>query len=94
MLHDGVGTYGLIVGAYSAGNVLSNLLVGSLAIRRHAAMYFAGKVVLGGGFLLLAGAQTQEIAMLGAARAAVGGPMGDIPLLVVMQTELPTWTAS
>ena len=88
-LHAGVAVYGLIVGAYGVGNVLANLVVGSLHIRRRILCFFGGKIVLGAGFALLAAAPVPLVALLGSAVAAVGGPMGDIPLLTMMQTELP-----
>jgi DHA3 family macrolide efflux protein-like MFS transporter len=88
-LRAGVGAYGLIVGAYGVGNVAANLVVGSLPIRRHIVWFFAGKLVLAGGFLLLASAPVLLVALAGSALAAVGGPMGDIPLLTLMQTGLP-----
>lgn len=85
-----VGAYGLIVGAYGVGNVAGNLVIGSLTIRHRVAMLFTGKVVLGLGFLLLAVAPSLSVAMLGSAFAAVGGPMGDIVLVTMMQTDLPS----
>lgn len=88
-LHAGVAVYGLIVGAYGVGNVLANLVVGSLHIRRRILCFFGGKIVLGAGFALLAAAPVPLVALLGSTVAAVGGPMGDIPLLTMMQTELP-----
>jgi MFS transporter, DHA3 family, macrolide efflux protein len=89
VLGDNVGAYGLIVGAYGVGNVLSNIVIGSLTIRHRVATIFAGKVILGGGFLLMAFAHTLWVALLGSALAAVGGPMGDIMTIVIMQTDLP-----
>ena len=88
-LHEGVGAYGLIVGAYGVGNVAANLVIGSLTVRRPVLAFFAGKLVLGGGFLLVASAPTLWVALVGAAIAAVGGPMGDIPLATMLQTDLP-----
>jgi hypothetical protein len=90
VLHGNVGSYGLIVGAYGVGNVMSNLVIGSMTIRRRVAMMFVGKMIVGLGFLLMAFATTLPIAMLSAAFAAVGGPMGDIVLLTMMQTDLPS----
>ncbi|MFI5273601.1 MAG: MFS transporter [Ktedonobacterales bacterium] len=88
-LHAGVGAYGLIVGAYGVGNVAANLVVGSLPLRRKPLWFFSGKLVLGAGFLLLAAAPSLPLALVGAAIAAAGGPMGDISLLTMLQTELP-----
>ncbi|HLI50605.1 MAG TPA: MFS transporter, partial [Thermomicrobiaceae bacterium] len=89
VLHSGAATYGLIVGAYGVGNVLSNIVVGSITIRRRVLMLFAGNVVLGLGFVILAGAPGLLLAMFGSALAAVGGPMSDLVELVMIQTELP-----
>jgi MFS family permease len=90
VLRANVGAYGLVVGAYGVGNVLSNLMIGSLTIRRKVAMLFLGKVTIGVGFLIVAFANTLPIALLGSAFAAIGGPMGDIVLLTMIQTDFPS----
>jgi DHA3 family macrolide efflux protein-like MFS transporter len=89
VLHSGVVAYGLIVGAYGVGNVASNLVIGTLTIRRRTMMLFIGKVFLGAGFLLLANSVNLWMALLCAAFAAIGGPMGDIIMVTMMQTDLP-----
>src|SRR6266571_4620806 len=89
VLGGNVGAYGLIVGAYGVGNVLSNLVIGSLTIHRRVMTIFVGKLILGAGFLILAFAPTLWVAMLGSALASVGGPMGDIIMLTMIQTDLP-----
>jgi MFS transporter, DHA3 family, macrolide efflux protein len=81
-----VGAYGLIVGAYGIGNVLGNIIIGSLTIHRRVAMLFAGRLVLGGGFFIMALSRDLPVAMLG---AAIGGPMGDIVMLTMIQHDLP-----
>jgi MFS family permease len=88
-LGNNVGAYGLIVGAYGVGNVLSNLVIGSLNIRRRVLSVFLGKGILGLGFLLLAFSPSVAIAMFASALAALGGPMGDIMTLTMLQTDLP-----
>lgn len=88
-LGNGVGTYGLIVGAYGVGNVLSNLVIGSLNVKRRALLIFLGKSILGLGFLLLGLSTSVPMALLASALAAVGGPMGDIMILLMLQTDLP-----
>jgi DHA3 family macrolide efflux protein-like MFS transporter len=45
--------------------------------------------VLAAGFALLAAAPALPLAMAGTALAAVGGPMGDIPVLTLIQLEIP-----
>ena len=89
VLGGNVGAYGLIVGAYGVGNVMGNLVLGSLTIRRRVALIFTGKLVLGAGFLILASAPTLPVALLGSAFAAIGGPMNDIMTLTMIQTDLP-----
>jgi MFS transporter, DHA3 family, macrolide efflux protein len=90
VLGGNIGVYGLIVGAYGVGNVVSNLVIGSLTIHRRVLTIFMGKLVLGAGFFLLAFAPALPVALFGSALAAVGGPMGDIMLLTMIQTDLPS----
>lgn len=89
VLHANVGAYGFIVGAYGVGNVLSNLVVGSLTIKRRVMMMLVGKLVVAGGFLFMVSIPVLPVALLGSALAALGGPMGDIPILMMMQMDLP-----
>lgn len=90
VLVTGVGGYGLVVAAYGAGNVASNIIVGSLRVAHRIRFLFAGKTIMGVGFLIIAFAPTLAVAAVGAAIAAVGGPMGDIMLLMIIQEEFPT----
>ncbi|MDQ6660473.1 MAG: MFS transporter [Chloroflexota bacterium] len=89
VLKGNVGAYGLIIAAYGVGNVISNLIVGSFTIRHRMVMVFTGKVIVGVGFILMASATTLPIALLGSAIAAIGGPMGDIVMVTMIQTDLP-----
>jgi DHA3 family macrolide efflux protein-like MFS transporter len=84
-----VGAYGWIVAAYGVGNVLSNIVISNLRIQRRALVYFLGKIVVGVGFLSLACAATLPVALLSAGVAAIGGPMGDVPLLITIQRDFP-----
>lgn len=84
------GTYGLIVSAYGVGNVLSLFLTGNLARTRNLRLMFGGQIVLGLGFLLIGIASTPVLAMIGAAIAAFGSPVGDLILLTMIQTDFPT----
>jgi predicted MFS family arabinose efflux permease len=83
-------TYGYLMAAYGVGNVASNLLVGSLTVRRRERMLFGGGIVYGLGFLLVAVAPSFEIALVASALAAVGGPMTDLMILLLVQTRIPT----
>jgi len=89
VLAGNVGAYGLIVGAYGVGNVLSNIVVSNLTIRRRVPLIFLGKIIVGIGFLLMASATDLPLAMMGSALAALGGPMEDLMMLLMIQTELP-----
>jgi DHA3 family macrolide efflux protein-like MFS transporter len=89
-LGNSVGVYGLIVGAYGVGNVLSNLVIGSLRIKRRVPLIFLGKGILGIGFLLLAISTSVPMALFASALAAIGGPMSDIMILTMLQTDLPS----
>ncbi len=88
-LHGNAGTYGLIVGAYGVGNILSLCIVSALPfrLRQRLTLMFVGEIVLGAGFLLLASASTVLIASLGAIIAAIGSPVGDLMLLTMIQTD-------
>ena len=85
----GVRLYGLIVAAYGVGNVLSNLVIGNMTISNRTMTMFAGKVVVGLGFLLLAFAPTASLAMVASGLAALGGPMDDLMLLLFIQQDFP-----
>jgi MFS family permease len=82
-----VSGYGYLVGAYGAGNVAGNLIVGSVQIDRKLTTIFSAQMILGVGFLVLASARSLPVAMAGAALAAIGGPMGALPLVALLQTE-------
>jgi Arabinose efflux permease len=89
VLSGNVGAYGLIVGAYGVGNVISNIVMSTIAVQQRVPFIFLGKIIVGGGFLVMASATNLPIAMVGAALAALGGPMEDMMMLLMIQTELP-----
>lgn len=84
-----VDAYGWIFGAYGVGNLTSNVVLGSTGVRNPVRTLFVGKIVLAVGFTILACAPSLPWAMAGATLAAVGGPMGDLPLIMLFQNELP-----
>jgi DHA3 family macrolide efflux protein-like MFS transporter len=87
VLGTGMAGYAFLVGAYGVGNVVGNVGVSNTLVKRRVFMVFLGKVVLGVGFLVIAIAPSLPVAMAGAAIAAVGGPMGELPLVAMLQTE-------
>jgi DHA3 family macrolide efflux protein-like MFS transporter len=93
---SGMGAYGLVISAYGCTNLLATLVIGSRDIPRNPQrIVMAGKIVNGAGtgMLALAGLLPPHLALpalaVSAAVAALGGPMGDIPISVLRQTALP-----
>jgi MFS family permease len=82
-----VDAFAFIIGAYGVGNIAGNLIITNIFIRRRLTAIFCAKLVLGAGFLVLASAQSLPVAMLGAAIAAIGGPLGELPLIATLQGE-------
>ncbi len=82
---DDVAAFGWVVAAYGAGNLSSNLVLGSVRIERPGRALVLGRACAGVGFLGLALAPSLPLVMLSAAFAAAGGPATDIGILAVMQ---------
>ena len=81
--------YGLAVGSYGIGNVFANVIVGSMNLRRSGLIMYLGRLVLGTGFIGMALAPSPLWLMAGAAFAAMGGPMNELPVLVRIQSDIP-----
>jgi MFS family permease len=90
LLGGGPDVYGYLLGAYGVGNVASNLVLASRPIAHRGRMLFGGALVWALGFLALAAVPGFEAAALCAAIAALGGPMGDLTLLAIIQTDFPS----
>jgi predicted MFS family arabinose efflux permease len=88
-LGGGVGAYGLILGAYGAGGVAANFLVGRARVRRPVRWIFGGRLILAFGLIGFAQSPSVILAIVTAALTAVGGPIGDVPMLTLIQLELP-----
>ena len=94
---SGIAAYGLVISAYGSTNLLGTLVVGNLPMpRRPARLIFAGNCLGGAGVLLLGGSAlllppAWQLAGFCAAAAigAGGGPMQDIMVATLRQTELP-----
>ena len=89
---SGLAAFGLCISAYGCTNLAATLVVGSRTLpKRLAPMIFGSKALTGLGIALLSVGPALGLPglMLAAALAALGGPMGDIPLAVLRQTELP-----
>jgi hypothetical protein len=81
--------YGIAVAAYGVGNFISNIVVGSMSLRRSGLIMYLGRIVLGIGFIGMAVAPSPLWLMAAAAFAASGGPMNELPVLVRIQTDIP-----
>ncbi len=95
---SGVAAYGAIISAYGCTNLLANLVIGSRPMpARPGRQIFLGNLIVGTGICGLAAIEAAglpQAALLpayaaAAAFAAVGGPMQDIPVAVLTQSELP-----
>jgi MFS family permease len=90
---SGLGVVGLVMGAYGAGNLVGNLVVGGLEIRRPVEMIVAGNAIVGAGLALMGAAvlvapapAVVPLMMAAAALAALGGPVSDVPMATLRQT--------
>ncbi|MEA1674394.1 MFS transporter [Nitrospirillum sp. BR 11163] len=95
---SGLSALALLFSAYGAGNLISNLVVGSLhpggmLTRRPMALVVAGDALVGGGFVVMALATvvpapwTLPALALAAAATATGGPLCQIPITTLRQTR-------
>lgn len=91
----GLPAFGTVIAAYGVGNLAGTLVLGNLGLpTRPARLVFLGILLFGaatmamaGAMLLPAGLQVAGIA-LAAAVAAIGGPMQDIVVATLRQTDL------
>lgn len=93
----GLRAYGLVISAYGCTNLLATLAIGGRGLPDNPGrMVFAGNVVVGTGLMLIALSAALPLpptaAVLcfagAAALGAIGGPMHDIPVAVLRQTDL------
>jgi hypothetical protein len=91
---QGFAAYGLIMGAYGVGSLISIFVVGNLQIRRLYHGFTFGSVVnglgiaaIGAAVLYLPPEQVLAGMMVGAGLAALGGPLIDISFILLIQTR-------
>ena len=89
----GLAALGLIIGTTGVGDVIGNLVAGSVRFRRPLSTMFLGYVAMGAGFVLLAFAAWAlpnpyklPAMMLSGLVAGFGGPFYFIPMITRMQT--------
>ena len=88
-LGGGVQGYSFLITAYGIGSVSSNLIVGSTTIRNRSRVLFAGIVVFGLGIMLLGFSRSYGMALAAMFLAAMGTPMSDLMMLMLIQKEFP-----
>lgn len=81
-----IGAFGMVIAAYGAGSLLSNMLVGSFRSYSPAVLMFTGRIVGGIGFIGLSVAPNPAAALGLAAIMGFGAPMSNIPILNLLQT--------
>jgi hypothetical protein len=86
---DPLTAYGLMMGAYGAGNVIANLVLASLPQGRPALRLALSRVIFGGGLMLLPLCEGPRLRMAVAALTAINGPLADLTLLDLLQTSFP-----
>lgn len=85
---DNVSALGAAIMAYGAGNLATNLLLGSVTIAPQL-LLFAGRMIGGAGFLLAALAPQRGLMLAGCLLAASGGPATDLGFVGILQTCYP-----
>jgi DHA3 family macrolide efflux protein-like MFS transporter len=84
----GVETFAAMIFAYGIGNVLSNLVVGTVHFSNKSTFYNGvGLVILGVGFTIAALAPNFWFACAGLTLAAMGGPIGDLATVWLVQSQ-------
>ncbi|HYE00147.1 MAG TPA: hypothetical protein VEH84_12250, partial [Alphaproteobacteria bacterium] len=81
--------YGFVIAAYGCGNLAANLVVASVPIRRPAVRLLASRLFYGLGVAALALPLPLPATCAIAAVAAIGGPLGDMTILHILQTDFP-----
>ena len=84
-----VKAFGLVMGAYGFGNVVSAMIIANFERKKSEQWIYCGLSLLGVGFILISIANSIPLLMLVAAITAVGGPMNDIPFTDLVQVQFP-----
>lgn len=82
-----LGSYGLVFASYGVGNLIANLVIGSLSFGAQMRWMFPGRILMGAGFIAFAAAQDLWAFLIIAPIAAFGSTAGDLPFLALMQRQ-------
>ncbi|HET8909995.1 MAG TPA: MFS transporter, partial [Ktedonobacteraceae bacterium] len=88
ILHSNPALLGVMFSAYGLGNVVS-LFLGTLGKRWPLMSMYVGKILQGGGFVMLALTSSSLLAIGSMFLSAVGGALGDLTLATMIQTDFP-----
>ncbi|MCP5071342.1 MAG: MFS transporter [bacterium] len=83
------GSYGVLFAAYGVSNVLSNLAIAWRPIVRREWVMSLGGLIFNAGFIAVAFAPSFEWAIALMLLPAIGGPMTDVPILMMIQRDFP-----
>jgi DHA3 family macrolide efflux protein-like MFS transporter len=93
MIHEmnpkDVTSFGLVMSAYGAGNVISALIVGNMQRKNPALLVYLGLAWLGIGFIGMVISHSFPLILFFAAFTAVGGPLNDLPCTDMIQSDIP-----
>lgn len=84
----GESTYALLATAYGVGNVLSNLIVGSMRVVNRTAWIFGGWLFFAAGFLVLGFTSNLYIGLAAIAFASLGAPITDLSMALKIRSEV------
>lgn len=84
-----VGTYGLMVAAYGVGSVSANVVMGTVVTRKRMFFISISQLIFALGFTIIVFADNLPLACFGAFLSAIGGPAGDVLMMVMLQTDVP-----
>jgi len=82
--------YGIVMGAYGLGNILTALYLGNRERKHPEALMYVGFMILGLGFIWIGFSTTLISLSLAAAFTAIGGPMNDLPFADLVMAEYET----
>jgi hypothetical protein len=89
----GLFALGLVLAAYGAGDLVSNVAVAAMRPRRRQAFMFTGYIILGGGIALIpllmalvSSLLKVPVMMVAAFIGGLGGPMFFLPMMTKLQT--------
>jgi hypothetical protein len=81
-----ISALGTLVAAYGCGNIISNVVLGSVMVRNQGRVLVLGWIATGCGFVALGTVHTFRMMLLAAAFSATGGPMMDLSLANIVQS--------